>query len=63
LLQQRPHPILVDSVVDDAVEPLAHFGPVALNDRFDQQLAQRCALEQAAQHVKDLAVECPALRL
>ena len=47
--------------VDRAVDLAEQFGlvlrPVAVADRLDQQIAQRLALEQLAQHVIDLAAE------
>ena len=47
--------------VDGAIHLAEEFGlllrPIAIADRIDQQVAQRVALEQFAQHVVDLAAE------
>ena len=47
--------------IDRAVDLAEQFGlllrPVAIADRIDEQVAQRLALEQLAEHVIDLAAE------
>ena len=47
----------VHGVVDLLEQLGLGLGRVAVADGFDQQVAQRLALEQLAQHVEDLAAE------
>ena len=47
----------IDRAVDLAEQLGLRLGLVAVADRLDQQVAQRVALEQLAEHVVDLAAE------
>ena len=62
-LQQLAHAFLVHGVVHHLLQFGANFRLIAVTDRLDEQLAQWRLLEQGAQYIKDLALQCPALGL
>ena len=55
-LEVRP----VHAVLDGAGQARANLGLVAVADRFDEEVAQRPAVElEVAEHVEDLAAQRP----